>query len=51
MIISVAFLVVGGVGCTDAVKTKVDFLHDWEAAKDRAASEHKPIMINFYNDT
>jgi hypothetical protein len=29
----------------------VNFLRDWEAAKDQAASESKPLMINFYTDT
>jgi hypothetical protein len=29
----------------------VDFLRDWDAAKAQAASEGKPIMINFYTDT
>ncbi len=38
-------------GCGGSVPTKVLFLQDWEAAKERAASENKPIMINFYSDT
>jgi len=50
--ILVAVLIMsGGAGCTGSVETKVVFLRDWEAAKDQAASENKPIMINFYTDT
>jgi len=45
------FLVMGGVGCSAEVATKVNFLRDWEAAKEQAASDNKPIMINFYTDT
>lgn len=41
----------GAVGCRSSVETKVTFLRDWEAAKDQAASDNKPIMINFYTDT
>jgi hypothetical protein len=41
----------GGVGCSAEVATKVNFLRDWEAAKEQAASDNKPIMINFYTDT
>jgi len=45
------FLVMCGVGCSAEVATKVNFLRDWEAAKEQAASDNKPIMINFYTDT
>ena len=44
-------LLAGVVGCSTEVTTKVNFLRDWEAAKEQAASEDKPIMINFYTDT
>lgn len=46
----VMLLVMGSAGCSCSgeVATKVNFLRDWEAAKDRAATENKPIMINFY---
>ena len=47
----VAVLLVGTAGCTSSTATKVNFLRDWEAAKDQAASEGKPIMINFYTST
>jgi hypothetical protein len=51
MILSMALIMAGGAGCTDSVETKVVFQRDWEAAKDQAASENKPIMVNFYTDT
>jgi hypothetical protein len=47
----IAILLVSMVGCRSSVETKVNFLRDWEAAKKQAASEGKPIMINFYTDT
>jgi hypothetical protein len=47
----IAILLVSMVGCRSSVETKVTFLRDWDAAKDQAASEGKPIMINFYTDT
>ena len=47
----VLFLVMCGVGCSAEVATKVNFLRDWEAAKEQAASDNKPIMINFYTKT
>jgi hypothetical protein len=47
----IAILLVTMVGCRSSVETKVNFLRDWEAAKDLAASENRPIMINFYTDT
>jgi hypothetical protein len=46
----VAALLAGTAGCRSSVETKVNFLRDWEAAKDQAASEGKPIMISFYTD-
>jgi hypothetical protein len=46
-----AVLLTGSMGCRSSAGTKVNFLRDWEAAKDQAASEGKPIMINFYTDT
>lgn len=45
-----AFLVAGVAGCQRNTATGVNFLHDWEAAKERASREDKPIMINFYTD-
>ena len=47
----IAVLLAGLVGCRSSSATKVNFLRDWEAAKEQAASEGKPIMINFYTDT
>jgi hypothetical protein len=47
----IAVLLVGAAGCRSSAGTKVNFLRDWEAAKDQAASDNKPIMINFYTDT
>jgi hypothetical protein len=47
----IAILLVTTVGCRSSGATKVNFLRDWDAAKDQAASEGKPIMINFYTDT
>ena len=44
-------LLAGTAGCKSSVETKVTFLRDWETAKDQAASDNKPIMINFYTDT
>ena len=44
-------LVMSGVSCSTEVATKVNFLRDWEAAKEQAASDNKPIMINFYTRT
>ncbi len=46
-----AALLAGTAGCRSSVETKVNFLRDWEAAKNQAASDNKPIMINFYTDT
>jgi thioredoxin-related protein len=46
-----AVLLAGPVGCRSSVETKVTFLRDWDAAKEQAASDNKPIMINFYTDT
>jgi len=46
-----AALLAGTAGCRSAVQTKVVFLRDWETAKSQAASDNKPIMINFYTDT
>ena len=46
-----AVLLVGTAGCRSSVETKVTFLRDWDAAKEQAASDNKPIMINFYTDT
>lgn len=46
-----AALLAGTAGCRSSVETKVTFLRDWEAAKNQAASDNKPIMINFYTDT
>lgn len=51
VVLAIALVLVGPAGCRSSVETKVDFLRDWEAAKDQAASEGKPIMINFYTDT
>lgn len=51
VVLAVALVLTGLVGCRSSVETKVDFLRDWEAAKDQASSENKPIMINFYTDT
>ena len=47
----IAVLLVSAAGCRSSAGTKVNFLRDWEAAKDQAASEGKPVMINFYTDT
>lgn len=49
--LAITLVLVGAVSCTSSVKTKVNFLRDWEAAKDQAASDGKPIMINFYTNT
>jgi hypothetical protein len=46
-----AVLLTGAAGCGTEVATKVNFLRDWEAAKEQAASESKPIMVNFYTKT
>ena len=46
-----AGLLAGTAGCRSSVETKVNFLRDWEAAKNQAASDNKPIMINFYTGT
>jgi hypothetical protein len=52
-VLAVVLVLAGGLSCTrgGSVETKVNFLRDWEAAKDQAASDNKPIMINFYTDT
>ena len=47
----VAVVLAGAAGCRSSSATKVNFLRDWEVAKEQAASEGKPIMINFYTDT
>lgn len=50
-LVVVALLVSGGAGCSSSVPTKVVFLRDWEAAREQAAAQGKPIMVNFYTDT
>jgi len=47
----IAVLLAGIAGCVSSGETKVDFLRDWEAAKEQAVNQSKPIMINFYTDT
>ena len=51
VVLAVALVLVGAVGCRSSVETKVTFLRDWDAAKEQAASQNKPIMINFYTKT
>jgi len=51
VVLAVALVLAGSVGCRSSVETKVTFLRDWDAAKEQAASDNKPIMINFYTDT
>lgn len=51
VIMAIAIVLTGASGCRTSVKTKVNFLRDWEAAREQAASDNKPIMINFYTDT
>jgi hypothetical protein len=51
MLSLMAGLLAGTADCRSSVETKVNFLRDWEAAKNQAASDNKPIMINFYTDT
>jgi hypothetical protein len=51
VVLAVALVLAGAVGCRSSVKTKVNFLRDWEAAKNQADSDNKPIMINFYTDS
>ena len=43
-----AMLLTAAYGCRSGVQTKVNFLRDWTAAKEQAAAENKPIMVNFY---
>ena len=49
----IALILASGLSCINSGSrgTKVNFLRDWEAAKAQAASEGKPMMINFYTDT
>jgi hypothetical protein len=49
----IALVLAGGLSCINSgsSSTKVNFLRDWDAAKEQAASQSKPIMINFYTDT
>jgi thioredoxin-related protein len=49
VVLAVALVLAGLVGCRSSVETKVNFLRDWEVAKEQAASDNKPIMINFYS--
>jgi hypothetical protein len=51
VVLAVALVLAGPAGCRSSVETKVNFLRDWEAAKEQAASEGKPIVINFYTRT
>jgi len=52
VLLFIALVLASGLSCINSgsSRTKVNFLRDWEAAKDQAASESKPIMINFYTD-
>ena len=49
----IALILAGGLNCINSGSsgTKVNFLRDWDVAKEKAASEGKPIMINFYTKT
>lgn len=54
LLLAVALAMAGGAACArgaETAETEVSFLRDWQEAKDRAASEGKPIMVNFYTDT
>ena len=53
VLLFIALVLASGLSCINSGSsgTKVNFLRDWEEAKDQAASEGKPIMINFYTDT
>ena len=51
VVIAMALVLSGPAGCRSSVETKVDFLRDWEVAREQASGEGKPIMINFYTDT
>ena len=53
VLLFIALVLASGLSCINSGSsgTKVSFLRDWEAAKEQAASENKPIMINFYTDT
>ncbi len=52
-VLFIALVLPGGLSCINSgsSSTKVNFLLDWDAAKEQAASQSKPIMINFYTDT
>lgn len=51
VLLAAALAMAGGAGCTGSVETRVVFLRDWQEAKEQAARENKPIMVNFYTDT
>jgi hypothetical protein len=53
VLLFITLVLASGLGCINSGSsgTKVNFLRDWEAAKGQAASEGKPIMVNFYTDT
>lgn len=51
VVLVIALVLAGPVGCGSSVETKVNFLRNWESAKAQAASEGKPVMINFYTDS
>jgi hypothetical protein len=53
VLLFIALVLASGLSCINGRSsgTKVNFLRDWEVAKDQADSEGKPIMINFYTDT
>ncbi len=52
VLLFIALVLASGLSCINGGSsgTKVNFLRDWEVAKDQAASEGKPIMISFYTD-
>lgn len=49
VVLGFAVVLAGTAGCRSSIETKVDFLRSWESAKEQAASDNKPIMINFYS--
>lgn len=52
LLVVLALLTISAANCSgdETSETKVQWLHDWDEALDKAQDENKPIMIDFYTD-
>lgn len=51
MVLALLVAVISGAGCSGAGgESKINWMHDWTAALERAQDQNKPLMIYFYTD-